>query len=195
MCCISFVTYSIIINGSLYGYIHLTRGLRQGDPLSLYLFLFCVEGLLTLIAKRESKGRLKGISICCGAPPVTHLLFVDDCLLFTKATPEDCGLILSILCTYEMALGQVVNLCWWGWLVLIDIRSISACPLLLVETEVSASLILRSSFGRDFKVGMGSFLVLRVGSSLSKLLPNLSHYTSWAVSSYPGISAMTLISW
>ena len=49
MHCISTISYSILMNGVAYGSIIPTRGLRQGDPLSLYLFLLCTDGLSSLI--------------------------------------------------------------------------------------------------------------------------------------------------
>ena len=51
--CVSSVFYSIKINGRPRSHITLTRGLRQGDPLSLYLFLICAESLSTLLKKSE----------------------------------------------------------------------------------------------------------------------------------------------
>jgi hypothetical protein len=53
--CLETVQYSIMINGESVGPIKPGRGLRQGDPLSPYLFIFCAEGLTTLIRRYESK--------------------------------------------------------------------------------------------------------------------------------------------
>ena len=56
MSCVSTPFFSIRINGKAYGNIVPTRGIRQGDPLSPYLFLLCAEGFMSLLAKAESKG-------------------------------------------------------------------------------------------------------------------------------------------
>lgn len=62
--CISTTTYSILVNGEPQGNITPTRGLRQGDHLSPYLFLLCAEGFHGLLKKIENMGNLKGVCIC-----------------------------------------------------------------------------------------------------------------------------------
>ena len=86
MSCVMTQSFSILVNGKAYGMIHPSRGICQGDPLSPYLFLLCVEGFIALLAQAESEGRIKGVSICRGTPKVTNLMFADDSLLFCQAT-------------------------------------------------------------------------------------------------------------
>ena len=64
MQCISKATYSVLINGAPHGHITPTKGLYQGDPLSPYLFLLCMEGFHGLLRKAEEKGDIRGVSIC-----------------------------------------------------------------------------------------------------------------------------------
>ena len=68
MMCISTITYSVLINGETKGNIVPSRGLRQGDPISPYLFLLCAEGLSAMLRKEEEQGNIQGISVCRGAP-------------------------------------------------------------------------------------------------------------------------------
>ena len=109
MQCITTVSYSMIINGSVHGCIFPTRGLRQGDPLSPYLFLLCVDGFSSLIKDAARNQMLSGISICRGCSMVTHLFFANDSLLFCKATNQECHKLIEILGLYEVASGQKVN--------------------------------------------------------------------------------------
>ena len=78
MMCVTTVTYSVLINGEPKGRITPLRGLRQGDPISPYLFLLCAEGLTAMLKKEEVAGNIKGVAVCKGAPRISHLLFVDD---------------------------------------------------------------------------------------------------------------------
>ena len=74
--CIYTVTYSVRINEKPHGHIVPLRGLRQGDPLSLYIFLLCAEGLSTLIKKRVCDGMIEGIFVYKGQPKLSRLFFV-----------------------------------------------------------------------------------------------------------------------
>ena len=75
MNCVTSVTYKIKVNGGYTHQILPQRGLRQGDPLSPYLFILCAEGLSAMLQKAEQEGKIEGIKICRGAPRVNHLFF------------------------------------------------------------------------------------------------------------------------
>ena len=107
--CVHSVSFSILVNGSPHGYFTPSRGLRQGDPLSPYLFLLCTEGLHGLLSQAKISGQIQGLSLCRNGPRLTHLFFADDCLLFCKANTSECDTILQILDNYEYASGQQLN--------------------------------------------------------------------------------------
>ena len=109
MRCVNTVTYSIKINGRPRGHITPFRGLRQGDPLSPFLFLFCTEGLSALIRKSVKFGLLSGVAACPRGPKISHFFFADDSLIFCKATIEECTTLEEILEIYECSSGQQLN--------------------------------------------------------------------------------------
>ena len=110
MVCVKFVTYSILVNGEPKGMITPTRGIRQGDPLSPFLFLLCTKGLHVLINDAATLGEITSFSFCRSRPKLTHLLFVDDSLLFCRAAIEKCATVLNTLETYENVSSQKVNM-------------------------------------------------------------------------------------
>ena len=85
--CIGTVSFSILINETPFGFFQSSRGLRQRDPLSLYLFVIVMEVLNSLL-KRAKEGRfLLGWQLSGreGARVnITHLLFADDTLVFCE---------------------------------------------------------------------------------------------------------------
>ena len=107
MHCITSVSYSILVNGATYGNITPTRGLRQGDPISPYIFLLCADGFSSLIHDAARNHKISGVSICKGCPKITHLFFADDNLLFCKANSQECQNLVNILQLYEAASGQI----------------------------------------------------------------------------------------
>ena len=109
MACVSSVKYSVKFNGKLLESFSPSRGLRQGDPLSPFLFLFVADALSTLIEKAAREDGLIGVRICRGAPEITHLLFVDDSLLFFQANNQQALLVKGVLNTFATATGQLIN--------------------------------------------------------------------------------------
>ena len=107
--CITTISYSILVNGEPKGVIIPSRGLRQRDPLSPYLFLFCAEGLNALLRTAANEGVINGFSLCRNGPKLTHLFFADDCLIFCRSTLEECHKIQELLAIYETAFGQMIN--------------------------------------------------------------------------------------
>ncbi|XP_074378458.1 uncharacterized protein LOC141719995 [Apium graveolens] len=110
MRCVQTVSYSFIQDGCEFGNIKPKRGIRQGDPISPYLYILCAEGLSSIIRRHEEVGLIHGCSIARGAPPISHLLFADDCYMFFKATAQEARSMKSILQRYEQLSGQAINL-------------------------------------------------------------------------------------
>ena len=109
MACIKSVSFSIVLNGQSYSLIVPERGFRQGDLFSPYLFLLVTKGLHTLFKKAEDNDVIRGVSLCATRSQISHLLFMDDSLVFCRATILECVQIQSLLHVYEQASGQSLN--------------------------------------------------------------------------------------
>jgi hypothetical protein len=109
MRCVSTVNYRIKVNGKHTDAITPQRGLRQGDPLSPYLFIICAEGLSAMLQKAERDRKIIGIKVCRTAPSVNHLFFADDSLILMHARREVAAELRRILEVYERVSGQVIN--------------------------------------------------------------------------------------
>ncbi|XP_074290878.1 uncharacterized protein LOC141617596 [Silene latifolia] len=108
--CISTVTYNILINGEPSATFRPSCGLRQGDPLSPYLFILCMEILSSQLRAAAKAGSIHGIKISRYAPHITHLFYVDDVFICCKATPGSFEVLRDLFRFFELASGQMINL-------------------------------------------------------------------------------------
>lgn len=103
------VSFSILVNSSPFGNWKATRGLKQGDPLSPYLFILCVQVFSATLEHHVRIGMPKGIKISLQAPKIVHIMYTDDTLLFSTLTIHKVQLIKHNLLKYEQQSGKKVN--------------------------------------------------------------------------------------
>ena len=108
--CITSMSYSILINGEPTSMIRPSRGIRQGDSFSPYLFLLCTKGLHSLLRQADVVGHIRGVSICKNGPRFTHLFFADDSLIFCRVSMQECQKVQSLRACYENASRQLLNM-------------------------------------------------------------------------------------
>lgn len=86
MKCVSSVSFSVRVNGNLSKPFKPSRGVRQGDPISPYLFLLCSEGFSCLLRSVGPAHLSRGVRVGIHAPWISHLLFADDSIVFSEAS-------------------------------------------------------------------------------------------------------------
>ncbi|KAG5533573.1 hypothetical protein RHGRI_027682 [Rhododendron griersonianum] len=107
--CVCTVKYSFMANGKQVCSINPGRGLRQGDPLSPYLFLLVADVFSTLLQKALLKKSIGGIRMKKRCPVMTHLLFADDSLVFLEAVPQYCSNFMELISCFSEASGLSLN--------------------------------------------------------------------------------------
>ncbi|XP_026396889.1 uncharacterized protein LOC113291584 [Papaver somniferum] len=99
---------SVMLNGCPEGYFSITRGLRQGDHLSPFIFVLIEDVLSRNLSKLFANNSMHVMVSKKGVAP-THLLFADDILIFCKGNLHSLQNLKNMLDLYERASGQCVN--------------------------------------------------------------------------------------
>nr|XP_023903348.1 uncharacterized protein LOC112015206 [Quercus suber] len=107
--CISSFSFEVLVNGGKTESFKLGRDLRQGDPLSSYLFILGQEILFGMLDLELRNKNLYGIKTSKSGPTITHVIYADVIVLFSKASRKDVGTISRILEKYSLRFDQLVN--------------------------------------------------------------------------------------
>jgi hypothetical protein len=145
MNCVSTVSFSILVNGQPCHYFKPNRGIKQGDPLSPYLFILCADVFSGLITKAQNHSTINGIAIAQNAPKVSHLFFADDSIIFCRAKKEEAIQLKAIFDEYQRISGQQIN---------------------MSKSEMTFSPNIQQAIKNDFK----EFLPLTITSTIAKYL-------------------------
>ncbi|GJZ05891.1 reverse transcriptase domain, reverse transcriptase zinc-binding domain protein [Tanacetum coccineum] len=107
--CLRSASMSILVNGSPSEEFRLKRGIRQGDPLSHFLFILAAEGLNALVSEAVEKGIFRGVAVGEDNVTVSHLQYADDTIFFEEWNKENAKSLMCILKCFEEDSGLRVN--------------------------------------------------------------------------------------
>ncbi|XP_026442068.1 uncharacterized protein LOC113341382 [Papaver somniferum] len=130
-CCVEHVRFSVLISGSSEGYFKSKKGIRQGDPLSPFLFLIVGEALTAMMKKAQEDGFINGFQVSNTGTKVSHLQFIAKLAWWKRPYPTRAGkiaLINSVLSSFpvyfmslfdmpkfvELKLGRIMKNFLWN---------------------------------------------------------------------------------
>lgn len=96
-------------NGEALEEFSLSRGIRQGDPISPYLFVLSIERLFQAIVKNVENGLWNPIQITRGGPKISHLVFADDLIFFAEENTDQAQMIQNTLHKFCLSSWQKVS--------------------------------------------------------------------------------------
>ena len=100
--------FAVLVNGTPSRFFSVSRGIRQGCPLSPLLFIFIIESLSLLIQNAQQRGVITGIKITSSLY-LTHLLFVDDVILFGEGIVDEWQHYKQLLDLLCYAMGMQIS--------------------------------------------------------------------------------------
>ena len=108
--CLSSVSYAVLVNGNAKGWVKASRGLRQGDPLSPFLFTLVADVLSRMLLRAEERNLLEGFRVGRNRIRVSHLQFANDTIFFSNTCEEELQTLKSLLLVFGHISGLKVNL-------------------------------------------------------------------------------------
>ena len=112
--CLSLVSYAILVNGNAKGWVKASRGLRQGDPSSPFLFTIVVDVLSRMMLRAEERSLLEGFRVGRNRTRVSHLQFADVTIFFSNSCAEELQTLKGLLLVFGQISGLKVNLVDYG---------------------------------------------------------------------------------
>lgn len=107
--CISTSSLSFLVNGSSFGLIKPTKRIRREDPLSLFLYVIYTEILSRMLANKENSDLFKGVKISRTSPSISHLLYINDLIIFRRPTVIDALSFNDTFDTFSLWSSQSPN--------------------------------------------------------------------------------------
>lgn len=107
--CITSAMYPVIINGELVGFFKGAKGLRQGDPISPYLFVMVIEGLYSILQRRIGQSKFT-YHPTCGSLSISYLAFAHDVFLLAGADYPSVRVLKAALEEFYFSSGLKPNL-------------------------------------------------------------------------------------
>ena len=108
--CLSSVFYAILVNGNAKGWVKANKGLRQGDPLSPFLFTIVTDVLSRMMLRADERCLLEGFSVGRNRTRVSHLQFANDTIFFSISCVEELQTLKFILLVFRQIFELKVNL-------------------------------------------------------------------------------------
>ncbi|RVX04354.1 putative mitochondrial protein [Vitis vinifera] len=104
------VSFAVLVNGNAKGWVKASKGLRQGDPLSPFLFTIVADVLSRMLLRAEERNVLEGFRVGRNRTRVSYLQFADDTIFFSSTREEDMMTLKNVLLVFGHISGLKVNL-------------------------------------------------------------------------------------